>query len=295
MLSGIPYFPLEVTLNEKFELIDAEFGIIGFGVITRLQMRIFEKQGYYCEFTNEVALLFSRTCGLGCNVVSEIVMAAVRRGIFNDKLYEKYQILTSPEIQTIYFEAVSRRKQFEIKKEYLLIDVTQKYKNVIISSENDIKNDKIAYISEQRKEEKSTGKKSIVKYTKEEESKKAENGKIRFAELVTLTQDEYDIIKQKKGEEDTATVIKMLNDYKKSSGHKYNNDFCAIERWVYDKLDEEKVKKAKQNNTEFKKKPPRYESKVDFDAEKALELSWNIIENTLSESEKEKEKENIKA
>ena len=30
--SGIDYFPLDVILDEKFELIEAEYGLTGFGV-----------------------------------------------------------------------------------------------------------------------------------------------------------------------------------------------------------------------------------------------------------------------
>ena len=71
--SGIDYFPLDVVLDEKFELIEAEYGLTGFGVIVRLLQEIYGKAGYYIEWTTEVALLFARKVGLGGNVVSEIV------------------------------------------------------------------------------------------------------------------------------------------------------------------------------------------------------------------------------
>lgn len=40
--SGIDYFPLDVTLDAKFELIEAEFGLTGFGVVVHLlqEMRV---------------------------------------------------------------------------------------------------------------------------------------------------------------------------------------------------------------------------------------------------------------
>ena len=122
MKSGLEYFPLDVCLDEKFELIEAEFGLTGFAVVVKLLQRIYGQQGYYCEWTKEVALLFGRQCGFapGNNAVSEIVSAAVRRGIFDKKLYERYRILTSRGIQMRYLEAVSRRKSVEIKKQYLL-------------------------------------------------------------------------------------------------------------------------------------------------------------------------------
>lgn len=36
MKSGIDYFPLDVSLDDKFELIEAEFGLTGFAVVVKL-------------------------------------------------------------------------------------------------------------------------------------------------------------------------------------------------------------------------------------------------------------------
>ena len=136
MNEGILYFPLNVHLGNKFELIEAEFGLTGFAVIVKLFQRIYGERGYYCEWTNDVALLFSKSIGLGYNVVSEILSASIKRGIFDKDIFDKYHVLTSKGIQERYFEAVSRRKNIEVKKEYLLINVTQNFKNVDILSEN---------------------------------------------------------------------------------------------------------------------------------------------------------------
>lgn len=168
MNSGIPYFPLDVHLDDKFELIEAEFGLTGFAVVVKLLQKIYGGQGYYCEWTNDVALLFGKKIGLGGNAVSEIVSASVKRGIFDNELYDKYHILTSKGIQKRYFEAVSRRKKVDVKKEYLLIKLDQNYKNVNILSENVNISGENVNISEQRKEEKRKVKESKVEERKEE-------------------------------------------------------------------------------------------------------------------------------
>ena len=167
MKSGLEYFPLDVHLDEKFELIEAEFGLTGFAVIVKLFQRIYGGQGYDCEWTNEVALLFGRFCGAGAGVVSEIVSAAVRRGIFDRELFERYHILTSVGIQKRYLEAVSRRKKVEVEKAYLLLKCAQISENVCISGENVNISSKNADILRQSKEEESKEKKS--KYTKEQQ------------------------------------------------------------------------------------------------------------------------------
>lgn len=142
MKSGLDYFPLDVHLDEKFELIEADFGLKGFAVIVKLFQKIYGQRGYYCEWTEEIATLFARNCHYSddtersINAVSEIVRAAIKRGIFDKGLYEKYGILTSAGIQKRYLEACARRKEVEVESAYLLLCNTQLFKNVCISREN---------------------------------------------------------------------------------------------------------------------------------------------------------------
>lgn len=160
--SGLDYFPLDVNLDDKIALIEAEFGLTGFAVIVKLYQKIYGEQGYYCEWTNEVALLFGHRIGLGGNAVSEIVRASIKRGIFDKNLFDKYGILTSTGIQKRYFEAVNRRKQIDVKKQYLLIDVTHFSENVNINSINVNINSKNADINTQRKVKESKEKESNI-------------------------------------------------------------------------------------------------------------------------------------
>lgn len=162
--SGIDYFPLDVTLNAKFELIEAEFGLTGFGVVVHLLQEIYGKAGYYIEWTEEVALLFARKVGLGGSVVSEIIGASIRRGMFDKEKYDKYHVLTSKGIQERYFEAVSRRKTLEVDYNILLVDVAKILPNAYISAKNVNIFSKNADIERQSKVEKSRVEKSKEKY-----------------------------------------------------------------------------------------------------------------------------------
>lgn len=160
--SGIDWFPLDVALDKKFELIEAEFGLTGFGVIVHLLQEIYGKEGYYIEWTEEVALLFARKCGLGGSVVSEIIEASIRRGMFDKEIYDKYRCLTSRGIQKRYFEAVSRRKVLEVDYNILLVECAQICPNVNISSKNVNILSKNADIERQSRVEKSREEKSRV-------------------------------------------------------------------------------------------------------------------------------------
>lgn len=162
MKSGLDYFSLDVAIDTKFELIEAEFGLNGFGVIVKLLGLIYGGEGYYTEWTSEVALLFSRKIGLGVNAVSEIVSAAVRRNIFDKEIFEKYHILTSSGIQKRYFEAIKRRKEIEVESDYLLIEVSQILKDVNIIEKNAYKSSKNVSISKQSKVKQSKVEKSNI-------------------------------------------------------------------------------------------------------------------------------------
>ena len=158
--SGLDFFPLDVCLDKKFELIEAEYGLTGFGVIVHLLQEIYGKEGYYIEWTEEVALLFARRCGLGGSVVSEIIEASIRRGMFDKEKYDKYHVLTSKGIQERYFEAVSRRKTIEVDYNILLVNVAQILPNVDIQAKNVNIFSKNADILRQSKVEKSREEKS---------------------------------------------------------------------------------------------------------------------------------------
>ena len=163
MKSGIEYFPLDVTLDSKLDLIEAEFGVTGFGVVVHLLQEIYGQEGYYAEWTEDVALLFARKYGLGGNAVSEILAASIKRGMFDKEIFDKYHVLTSRGIQKRYFEAVSRRKVLEVDYNILLVDADLLPKNADIKRKNVNIYSKNADISKQSKVEESRVKESKVK------------------------------------------------------------------------------------------------------------------------------------
>lgn len=149
--TGMDYFPLVCNVDDKIKLIQAEFGLTGFALVVKLFQKIYGERGYYCEWTRNVALLFSQENGLGYSVVSEIVNATVRRGIFDKDKFEKYGILTSRRIQQTYYDACQRRKNIFFNSDYLLISVTPKNESDSINSVNDSINSKIVNNNTQSK------------------------------------------------------------------------------------------------------------------------------------------------
>lgn len=153
---GIDYFPLDVVLDVKFQLIEAEFGLEGFALVVKLLQRIYGEQGYYCEWTDEVALLFASRYGKSVNVVSELIKCCIRRGLFDDEMLKRHKILTSRGIQKRYLEA-KRGDISKIKNEYLLLNspitdinatktgvfATKTAVNVVESTQSKVKESKV--------------------------------------------------------------------------------------------------------------------------------------------------------
>ena len=118
---GVDYFPLDVVMDDSVRLLEAEFGLTGFGILIKLYQRIYRDQGYYCAWNEEVALLFASDCKVGCNVVSEVLSALFKRGILDRSIYEKHGVLTSAGIQRRYLEMVKRRQDVRLDPRYALL------------------------------------------------------------------------------------------------------------------------------------------------------------------------------
>ena len=156
-------------MNDKIKLIEAEFGIKGFAIIVKLYQKIYSERGYYCEWNEDVALLFIASLGgnsgVSKSLIDIILAASIRRGIFSQELYENFGILTSKRIQEQYFDAVSRREKVEVEKEYLLVKVS---KNMVIVNNNSINvdiNSQNVSSNSQSREEKSREKNIVSKDT----------------------------------------------------------------------------------------------------------------------------------
>lgn len=158
---GLDYFELDCLLDDNIKLIQAEFGLKGFAVVVKLYQKIYGDRGYYCEWSNDVLLLFMTENFVNSdskNLINDIISACIRRNIFSRELFEKYHILTSRGIQKRYINATYKREMVELKKEYLLIDVGKNRKNVTINSISDRRNKNYDVRNSQSKVKESKGK-----------------------------------------------------------------------------------------------------------------------------------------
>ena len=125
---GIPYFPIDANFfeGEVLELLEARFGMQASYIIMRLLCKIY-KEGYYISWGDEQCAIFLRKIGgeVKKETINQIVELLLEKGFFNKEYYEQYEVLTSVEIQKIWFEATSRRKLDFTELPYLLVKETE--------------------------------------------------------------------------------------------------------------------------------------------------------------------------
>ena len=118
--TGLDYFPLDVRNDDKLDLIEAEFGLIGFGIVIKLYRKIYENC-YFYEWGEDQLLLFKKKVNVDINLINDVINACLRRNLFNKKMFDTYKILTSGGIQKRFIQAVksSRRSQVIFEEKYL--------------------------------------------------------------------------------------------------------------------------------------------------------------------------------
>ncbi|MGG7150897.1 Lin1244/Lin1753 domain-containing protein [Clostridium neonatale] len=154
---GLEYFPLDCDIDQddKITLIEAQHGLIGFGIAIKLLMKIYNNS-YFYEWTEKEQLLFSKRVNVNINEVNVVINDLVKWGFFDKNLFETEKILTSSGIQKRYLAAVGRRQKVKILKKYLLLDkeTVNVYKNLVIVDNNsslEVVNDDIGTQSKVKK------------------------------------------------------------------------------------------------------------------------------------------------
>ena len=161
--AGLDYFPLDVHMDDKVNLIEAQYGLVGFAVVIKLWQQIYADKGYYTEWGEQNELLFAGKNGIELESLKNIIAATVRWGIFDADLLSRYGILTSAGIQKRYREAKVKAKNMSIEKAYLLISVPE---TEVISEKTPV----ISEITPQSKVKESKVKESKVKKSKGKKS-----------------------------------------------------------------------------------------------------------------------------
>ena len=214
---GLDYFPHSCgNFDDNLEYILAVHGSDGYYIYFRLLEKIYSQEGYYMKADHKTLILYSSKINKDIKLIERVLNDLIKEGLFNQELYEKHQILTSPGIQKRFLEITKalRRKEIRLIDEYIIrIDAIYK---AIDANINRID----VGINKQKKRK----------------EKKGKERKVKYASSVLLTSKEYQTLIEKFGDKPTIQLIEKLNHYKESSGKKYKSDYSAIHNWVVDKV-----------------------------------------------------------
>lgn len=127
---GIPYFPYPSANNDNLKLLQAKFRLKGIAVYLTLTQKIYAHNGYYYAISDDIISLLKQELNLGAtdNIISDIIDYCVKQEMWSKEMYDKYKILTSEEIQKEYLNAVRKRKNIHLVKDYLLGFALEFYK-----------------------------------------------------------------------------------------------------------------------------------------------------------------------
>lgn len=144
---GLDYFPLDVDTfeDEKIEAIAGEFGIKGELAVIKLLCAVYKK-GYFIVWNDLTkATLLKRLPGVSKELLDHIVIRLVTWGFFNEDLFNSAKVLTSENIQAVYFEATKRRKSPKPSK-YLINGSNNNSSSVVnanINTQSKVKESKV--------------------------------------------------------------------------------------------------------------------------------------------------------
>lgn len=121
--AGLDYMPLDTSMDDKIDLVEAIWHLEGFAILIKLFQKIYSN-GYYYPWSEKEQLLFAGKMHKDPDTIKRFINDCLNFEIFDQGLLEEYHILTSRGIQKRYFAAASRRKKIEISPALLLVDVS---------------------------------------------------------------------------------------------------------------------------------------------------------------------------
>lgn len=154
---GIDYFPMDVGFftDVKIRKISRACGSQSTSILICLLCNIYKDEGYYILWDKDLPFVIADTVGVSEGAVKEVLIKSLQVGFFDQKLYEKYKILTSSGIQKRFLLATYQRKETTIIPEYLIncannsINCTN---NSINHSDNEQSKSKVKVNRKKRKE-----------------------------------------------------------------------------------------------------------------------------------------------
>lgn len=127
---GVGYFSFDTDFfhtDKKIKMIKSEFGAKGVIILIHTLCAIYSDKGYYMKWGEDDCYLASDDLGCDCspNLIGEVINRCVKRGIFDEEVFNAFGVLTSHGIQIRFLKAAAKRERISIIEEYALFSLDE--------------------------------------------------------------------------------------------------------------------------------------------------------------------------
>ena len=245
--AGIEYFPMnsDIIHNPKIKLVVAEFGPETWAVLLPLYCKIYREKGYWMDWHDEDSkILFTQDeCKVKLTFLDEVVKGCIRRSLFDKRVFEMFEVLTSDRIQENFLIAKKRNQSVDFIDEFNVLseNVFKNFKNVnIIDLDVNIIKKKVNIGTQKKKEKKIKeveGEGEKTPHTQEQKDlfKNFQEWIIKKAPRVNqlkdpLTMEEYFKLREK-FTKDVLTKVLLAMQNRADLLKKYVSAYLTINNW----------------------------------------------------------------
>jgi len=216
----VDYFPHVCKHGKTLFILEQKYGNDGYAFWFKLLEMLGSTNGHCIDLSdgNEWEYLLATT-RMVSETTQEILDLLAKLEAIDPKLWEEKKVWSDNFITNIS-DAYRNRK----------VDIPDKPS---ILRKKPISNGQTDVINPQTKLKETKLKETKLKETKVDKKKK-------YAEFVTLTEEEHKKLVAEHGEELTTQMITILDNYKGANGKKYKSDYRAILTWVIKRAKEDK-------------------------------------------------------
>lgn len=206
------YFPHYTERGKTMFILESQWGNDGYALWYKLMEQLCESPGHFYDYSNDESRIYmSAYCKVPESKIEEIMTALVKLGEIDRELWEKGRIIWCQSLVDSLEPLYKKRSGTVPSKP-------------VLDAETMISGTETA-VSEPE--------------TPKKKAKKQKPAKTQYAEFVSMTEDEHRKLVEKYGEQRTARMIEVLDNYKGSSGKKYADDYRTILNWVVKRVLEE--------------------------------------------------------
>ena len=126
--TGLDYYPMDVGFlrDKKVRLLRSEFGASSVLFVLYVLGKVYEGDGYFLRWDKDELLLAADELREQPTYISEVLQGCLKRSIFDERVFQMFDVLTSAGIQRRYLRGCEKRDVITVFSEYWLLNACSK-------------------------------------------------------------------------------------------------------------------------------------------------------------------------